>query len=557
MDYAPYYEETSKHLSGALGFLQDYGIGEETAKALNLGYYDPETMPDLHRILIEGQGNDNITGPTLIIPFNEHFWIGIDLESKMRRIPPVDPEARRAILGWNDLFTLARPIWLAHTPLDWLALKSIGANSAYIDAFGESEFIRILMEKPPSEAIICIPPDSNEATRGSCEGMAEKIRDAGIPATVPQFPEGWPGLLEMLKEDPGGLQAYVEDTESRTVEGRTAEHQRYEDESAKGMISGFMAQIYAVDPSDAIPTGLKNLDRLLDGGLYPGLYILGAMSSLGKTSLVLQIADRISENETDVLFFTAEQSIQELMAKSLSRIVGVMMSRGEVHDGISPRQILRGASRWTSEERKALELAVERYTIGSGHLWIIESDASRETDGRGSGDRIGIDTIRNAVSRHLDMTGRRPVVIIDYLQILQPSDQTGKKSDKQNTDELVSELRRLSVMERVPLLAISSLNRAAYYGPLGLDSFKESGSIEYSADVILALQPRGLRDKAGKAGKNSEADYVRIYENQERRPIRDMEIHVLKNRMGPRDAVPVSFDSRYGLFMDAVEDNKH
>ena len=553
MDYTAFYEKTAKQLFMMPRFLHKHGIPSETVKNLNIGGYNPhydETSKEIHDFLIYTQGKDDMINPTLIIPFDETFWIGIDTETGAKKIPPVSAEVRKkAILGKADLYTVDRPIWLAASVMDWLALKGIGANAVYLDTFGEAELIRILTEKPSSEAIICIPPDSESSTRGSCEGMADKIRDAGIPATVPEIPEGWGGASKMLMEDAGGLRAYIEDTEKAVIEGKTAERQRYNARSARDMAARFMAIGYTASPVDAIPTGLEELDKKLDGGLYPGLYIVGAMSSLGKTSLMLQIADTIAATDTDVLFFTAEQSTDELLAKSLSRVMGEMLADGSIHDALKPREIMGGVPRWGANT-EALEKAVERYKAGAGHLWIIEDDNSREADGRGTGARIGVDTIKKAVSEHIEITGRYPVVIVDYLQILQPADPTGKKSDKQNMDETVSELRRLSKASEggrgIPVLAISSLNRQSYGGPIDMDAFKESGAIEYGSDVILTLQPPGLT----KVGKNAESNNAKAYEALESLQIKNMEIHILKNRMGERGKIPVSFDSRYGLFLN-------
>ena len=47
----------------------------------------------------------------------------------------------------------------------------------------------------------------------------------------------------------------------------------------------------------------EGLDDLLEGGLYEGLYCVGAISSLGKTTFVTQIADQIAAQGTDVLIF--------------------------------------------------------------------------------------------------------------------------------------------------------------------------------------------------------------------------------------------------------------
>lgn len=67
-------------------------------------------------------------------------------------------------------------------------------------------------------------------------------------------------------------------------------------------------------------TGFKKLDEELNGGIKNGLYIIGAIPSLGKTTLTLQIADNIASQGNKVIIFSLEQSRFELVSKSISRL---------------------------------------------------------------------------------------------------------------------------------------------------------------------------------------------------------------------------------------------
>lgn len=67
-------------------------------------------------------------------------------------------------------------------------------------------------------------------------------------------------------------------------------------------------------------TLFSELDTELNGGLKSGLYIFGAVSRLGKTTLIQQIADNIASQGHKVIIFSLEQSRFELVCKSLSRI---------------------------------------------------------------------------------------------------------------------------------------------------------------------------------------------------------------------------------------------
>ncbi len=543
-DFKAFYAEASKQLPKASEYLQSKHIPMETARKMNLGFYDPATMPEAKQILMELTGSDPAEASTVIIPFDDRYWIGLDTKKDAIITPKVPADALKAIMGWGDLYDVERPIWLAPDPLDALALKAIGASAFYAAPLGRKEAREILKKSPPIYSIILISND--ERGHIVLEECARDLFRDGIPATAPKSPDSkWKGAWDRLMTDPGSLREYVEAMEAQVIEGRTTERQREEMAASGNSAQSFLDRMRTADPIDAIPTGLKFLDDKLDGGLYPGLYVMGARSSMGKTSLILQMADRMSEDSHDVMFFTIEQSPDELMAKSFSRITWEYAALDGM-EGVSPRKILRGAPRWTDHDADILDMAARRYEDMARRLWIIDRDATRESDNRGDGDRIGLDTIRKAIEEHISTTGIRPVVFIDYLQILNSDDVTGTKSDKQRMDETISELRRISKSYGgIPILTISSLNRAAYGGPVKFDAFKESGAIEYSADVILAIQPRDLKSGEDKRDqKHNEDAYARLEDVS----ARELEIHVIKNRMGRIGTVPVLFDVKRGMY---------
>ena len=86
---------------------------------------------------------------------------------------------------------------------------------------------------------------------------------------------------------------------------------------------------------------------------------------------------------------------------------------------------------------------------------------------------------------------RKPVVIVDYLQIIQGKQ---KGTVREAIDYNVVELKRLSRALDVPVIVISSINRGNYLLPIDFESFKESGGIEYTADVVLGMQLACLDD---------------------------------------------------------------
>ena len=134
-----------------------------------------------------------------------------------------------------------------------------------------------------------------------------------------------------------------------------------------------------------------------------------------------------------------------------------------------------------------------------------------------NGNRPTLEDIEKKVKDFEEEYLEAPVVFIDYLQILKFD---GDKTDKQNIDEAITELKSLSVKYHIPVIVISSLNRNSYREKISMEAFKESGGIEYGCDKIFGLQF---------VGQGSNGFDVNIAKSLD---TRDIELIVLKNRTG-------------------------
>ena len=305
----------------------------------------------------------------------------------------------------------------------------------------------------------------------------------------------------------------------------------YEDTSAAAQLDDFFDTTRRGTKQEAVSTGFAGLDRLLDGGVYPGLYIVGAVSSLGKTSLVLQMADAIAGDGRDVLFFTLEQSRNELMSKSLSR-VSAQLEGEPYRQAFTSRQLLSGQLGESERRRQLLRDTRNAYREAASRLFLREGMAD-----------IGTEEIRVAVREHGNRRGAVPVVVVDYLQILRPAE--ARASDKQNTDRAVVELKRLSRDFNTPVLAVSSFNRENYRAAVSMEAFKESGAIEYSSDVLIGLQLVG----AGSKEFNYNAEKVK--------EPRQLELVILKNRNGiPYAKLRLQYYAKFNRFVEAAPRKK-
>lgn len=303
----------------------------------------------------------------------------------------------------------------------------------------------------------------------------------------------------------------------------------------------------------AISTGFKSLDSVLYGGFFTGLYILGAVSSLGKTSLALQIASNIAERGQDVLFFSLEMSKRELLAKIISRFtfdINRDSARNtiEILNNFLDKEDQAKAIR----QRENRDRAFDRLKGFANRIFIFEGIGN-----------ITAEQIRNKIEEHIKITGNTPFVLIDYVQIIAPID--FKMTDKQATDRNITELKRISRDFNCVILGISSFNRESYKEEVSLTSFKESGAIEYGSDVLLGLQYKAL-EKEEKFGKiESEKDYntrkaifyKELEEKRSKGEFLPLQVKILKNRNGRIGKTDIYFKPPYNYFTDNVDFTKN
>ena len=356
---------------------------------------------------------------------------------------------------------------------------------------------------------------------------------------------------ELLQEDPEILTGFVlaarELVEDMKIAEADREKELYRSQSTGASFADFTKYLTENAGRPPIPTGFDSLDKILNGGLTAALYIMGAISSLGKTSWMLNIADNIAAAGHDVLYFSLEMSRYELIAKIISRISFLRAGRNSspLGDTFSTFEVLnsQGGS-MTLQQISALQDAMKEYqeTIGK-HMFIFSGINS-----------ISVDDVTKAVEEHIRITGTRPVVFIDYLQILAPEDL--RSTDKQNTDRAVVSLKNMSATHDIPVFCISSLNRANYSEPISMAAFKESGAIEYGSDVLIGIQLYGVDRKKSEKDNDRAVRIAEILKKAEDPKLpTDLEVKILKNRNGSRGGSGrLLFDKKYNSFTEVPKD---
>lgn len=254
-----------------------------------------------------------------------------------------------------------------------------------------------------------------------------------------------------------------------------------------------------------VSTGFKNWDKIING-IRPSLYVIGAIPSLGKTTLMHQMCDNLAKSGQKVLFFSLEQTKLELTAKSLSRLT--YTSNELVKIPKNTLQIMQNVG-FTHDVKKAME----EYIKFAENICIIDGEYDTT-----------IQKIKNYIEDYIRCTKEHPVVVIDYLQIINPVDD--KQAERQNIDDNVKILKELSKEYKLPIFVICSVSRAYYDKPIDMIAFKESGGIEYGADVLMGLQLQKVHELDG-VGNKSELLSMAKSEKP-----RKLELVILKNRNG-------------------------
>lgn len=327
------------------------------------------------------------------------------------------------------------------------------------------------------------------------------------------YKQGWQ-MIKQLGESPadGVVKATLEKF-TAAEDAQASELPTYYDHkphNASQYIDNLLlADIERMKAAGSRKTGFPVLDKL-SHGLYAGLYVIAATSSLGKTTLALQIADNLAEAGHEVLFFSLEQSRLELITKSFSRML--KQDQGESLSSLA----LRGGS-----DPEKLQTAAKLYKSKIGdRMNIIEGNFG-----------CNIDYISAYVREYISKNGTSPIIFVDYLQILQPSPALKSTNTREAVDQTVTALKRLSRDYDLTVFIISSVNRSNYMQPIDFESLKESGGIEYTADVVWGLQLQCLNDDLFNSKEKIKEKRECIKAAKAANP-RQIELVCLKNRYG-------------------------
>lgn len=264
-------------------------------------------------------------------------------------------------------------------------------------------------------------------------------------------------------------------------------------------------------------TGIGNLDRMLiGGGLQPKtMGIIAARPSLGKTSLVMNIAEYVAlETKLPVGVFSLEMSGEDLTYR-------LLCSRAKVDS----RRMRNGIV--SQEELQRLTLAASQ--IANANIHIDDSS--------------GYNIVQlKAKARRMKQVHKIKLMVIDYLQLLHGSKKSSSEFRQQEISEISGGIKDIAKELEIPVIVLSQLNRGLEKERRRprLSDLRESGSLEQDGDWILLLSKR----------KNSEDEELEELVAED-----SIAMHgdMAKQRNGPTGPIPLVFIKSLTRYMEAAK----
>lgn len=538
LNFTSYYKEVAKDVE-LTDYYEKRGITKELIKKYNLGY-------------------DKKTGYA-VLPVSKGFYMSRDTKEltdeerqQQRRLKHVIPKGANVEMFNKELIEKAdfkSVVFITESILDAISLEVVDPTIKAVALNGKEHYLDVvdLAEKVDFKGyfIIALDNDDNRSGQKTSKDLAEELERRGfnnfvlnrLDRSKEDTYKGSKDINEYLLNDKEALQKEVSYLNDALTKKLKAEAKRLLDnENALSLLRSFNEVTLDRDQREATKTGIERLDKALFGGFYKkNLIILGASSGAGKTTLALQIADNIARDGQDVLIFSLEMSKEELIAKSISRLMYLAdKKKNGVYSNakgcLSTRQILTGAmyeDKASKETQELYTLAYEDYRDNlAEHIFINECNENLE---------ITIDEIEARIKKQIDVTERKPFVVIDYLQIIENKERG--LTDIQATAKIVKDLKRLARKYKITILVISAFNRTSNYTDASYNSFRDSSTIEYTADVLIGLQLSVLDtsndEEETKAGAyKTEKKIKRKVAEAKQQEVKDVTLKIIKNRNG-------------------------
>lgn len=312
-----------------------------------------------------------------------------------------------------------------------------------------------------------------------------------------------------------------------------------EKKSAADIIDGFFNRVQS-EIYKPISTSFSHLDDFLGGGLLVKSFVLiGAASSMGKTTFAQQMVENMAvQTGRDVVYFPLEMGVDALLSKSISRVSFEITKNAAA--ALRADEVLQGY-KWgqlSPDQRDSLERA--RDFIKRRHTSVYYADLPN----------ANADAFIATLERYKVPGKPAPFIVLDYIQLLQG----GQRDDAAGTIKKATKaLHDYAIANDTIVFAITAFNREATKSSrVSMESARDTSDLEYSMDYGFYLNFWDMENtkemKQTDAGKPIIAPREELKNDKPRR----ISVKIVKNRLGPTDVrVGFKYYSAFNYFESA------
>lgn len=476
--------------------------------------------------------------PRLIIPtsFNHYF---ARLTMPVEKLPACvrgdeEIESKRHF-GRKEIFGLksalnalkvkpAQIVFAVEGEIDAMSIYQSGFQAIAFGGSDISDLMKEQLKKFPAGTKFIISFDGDETGAAKTPKALDAIKSCGHFVTALKLSDKYKDANEFLQADADGLKTRLTEMLNEAENYFLSQAISTSDtEKIDGVISlasylqtDFYSEIDAAAQYSDRKSGFENLD--LNQVWLPGVYLLGGLPGLGKTAFAIQLLEQFARNGETCIYCSLEMSRAEIMARIVARRNYQLdadkknpLSTTDIRRGIFNRDKLSPVHKQLCDDLK---------------ISIMELDDE------------DISAIIEKLEKFCSRVESPPIVVIDYLQMIRSDKDTAKMA----IDEIVRKLKNFQRKTNTTFIVISSFNRENYNEEVTFKSFKESGGIEYTADVVFGMQIN--TDGQGRTSAN-------IEEGKKKNP-RAVQLVCLKNRHGANYDVTFNYFPAVDTFEPAV-----
>lgn len=397
------------------------------------------------------------------------------------------------------IFMAMRSLHDKRRPIDILTLSEQLKSDSRLDLIGGASFLTELTNTVP--------------TASHLEQYAEIVAEKAVRRRLISASQD---IVNVSFDENKSLQELIEEAESRLFDV-SQKHVKQDIVSLEAILGDSFDRLDDLHRNKGgirgIPTGLRDLDKLLAGLQRSDLVVIAGRPSMGKTALMLNISLNIATKakQGSVLYFSLEMSKEQLVDRLLAAEAGVDAWKLRTGEGLTDQDF-------------------ERLSAGMGELAeapIFIDDTSG----------ITVSDLRTK-ARRLHHQHPLAVIMVDYLQLMSGGSRFATMANRvQEISEISRSLKILARELNVPVVAASQLSRSVESrNPQipQLADLRESGSIEQDADIVAFLYREeyynpdsgrpNVTDILIKKHRNGPTKNLELYFDRDKQKFRDLDV---------------------------------